>query len=231
MQSIFGFYYVVGLLSHMGWPRRRSLFNSEAVINSLVLDSAVEQMIDWSASIGACRPNLALQIIATMFRENDWDSKDSFNIIKVVNDSKKLWDERGNNNPRDIVKPFKISKSKDATNLEDLKKDMKKDVISSKDLKDKRMQLALEQYFFESLIWGLANSSSFKIYFETNEKRQKDQLPEYKKAGLDVDYIPPLEQILKEGEEILRGYEKEVRPLSPIPQQLKEGVLSLGIKI
>jgi len=227
MSSIFGFYYVVGLLRHIGWPKRRSLFNSEAVVNSLVLDSAIDQMIDWSASIGACCPDLALQIIATMFRENNWNSEDSFNILKVVSDSKYLWNERGNNNPRDIVKPFKFSKHKDATSL----KDLKKDVISSKDLKDKRMQLALEQYFFESLIWGLANSSSFKIYFETNEKRQKDRLPLYEKAGLEIDSIPPLDQILKEGEEILRGYEKEVRPLSPIPQKLIKDALSLGIEV
>src|ERR1035437_3886737 len=87
----------------MGWPRRRSLFNSEAVFNSIILDGAIDQMIDWSASIGACRPDLALQVIATMFRENDWNSEDSLNIVKIVNDSKKLWNERGNNNPRDIV--------------------------------------------------------------------------------------------------------------------------------
>lgn len=107
MSSIFGFYYVVGLLQNIGWPRRRSLFNSEAVFNSVVLDSAVELMIDWSAGIGACRPDLALQIISTMFREDDWNSKDSFNLLKVVSDLSKLWNERGNNNPRVIVQPKK----------------------------------------------------------------------------------------------------------------------------
>lgn len=217
MSSIFGFYYVVTLLRQMNWPRRRSLFNSEAVVNSLVLDSAVDQMIDWSASIGACRPELALQIIATMFRENDWNNEDSLNILTVVNNSKKLWNERGNNNPREIVRPTKFSKLKE--------------VISSKDLKDKHTQFLLEQYFFESLIWGLANSSSFNVYYETNEKRQKDRLPLYEKAGLGIDSIPTLDQILKEGEEMLRGYEKEVRSLSPIPQKLIKDALSLGIEV
>lgn len=229
MSSIFGFYYVVGLLGHMGWPRRRSLFNSEAVVSSRILDSAVEQMIDWSASIGACRSHLALQMIATMFRENDWDSEDSLNLLTVVNNSKKLWSERGNNNPRDIVQPIKFSKLK----LEDVKnlKDSFKEVISTKDLKNKDTQLLLEKYCFESLIWGLANPNNFKIYYETDEKSHKDQLPSYEKAGLAVDSIPTLDQILKEGEEILRGYEKEVRPLSPIPQKLRKDALSLGIKV
>ena len=106
MSSIFGFYYTMGLLNHMGWPRRRSLFNSEAVVNSLILDSAVEQMIDWAASIGACRPKLALQVIATMLRDTNWESKDAMNISAEVSNMKKQWAERGNSdNPREVVKP------------------------------------------------------------------------------------------------------------------------------
>jgi len=217
MQSIFGFYYVVGLLGHMGWPRRRSLFNSEAVINSLILDSAIEQMIDWSASIGACRPDLALQIVASMLRGTDWESKEALDFSAEINTLKKQWIERGDNNPREAVKPVKFSKT---SNL-----------ISMKQLKDKDIQHALEVYCYESLIWGLANPDSFKTYYSTNEKRQRDQLPQYKKAGLAVDSIPTLDHILKEGEEILKGYEKEVRPLSPIPQKLLNDTLSLGIKV
>ncbi len=78
-----GFYYIIGLLHHLGWPKRRGLFNSEAIINSIILDSAIDQMIDWSASIGACRPNTALQIIATMFDEEDWNSKHSLITLRI----------------------------------------------------------------------------------------------------------------------------------------------------
>jgi len=218
MQSIFGFYYVVGLLSHMGWPRRRGLFSSEAVVDSLILDSAIDQMIDWSAGIGACRPNVALQIIASMFRDMDWDSKEALNIGSEVDNLKKQWIERGNNsNPREAVKPVKFSKTSK--------------LISMKQLKDKDIQHALEVYCYESLMWGLVNPDSFQTYYSANEKRQRDQLPEYKKVGLAVDSIPTLEQILKEGEEIIGGYEKEVRPLSSIPEKLMRGALSLGIKV
>lgn len=216
MQSIFGFYYVVGLLSHMGWPRRRGLFSSEAVVDSLILDSAIDQMIDWSASIGACRPNVALQIIASMFRGMDWDSKEALDIGAETENLKKQWVERGNSsNPREAVKPVKFSKTSK--------------VISMKQLKHKDIQQALEVYCFEGLMWGLVNSDNFKNYYSANEERQKEKMPEYKKAGLAVDYIPTLDQILKEGEEILKGYEKEVRPLSSVPQKLLNGALSLGI--
>jgi len=98
-----------------------------------------------------------------------------------------------------------------------------------KQLKHKDIQHALEIYCYEGLMWGLVNSDNFRTYFSTNEKRQRDQLPGYKKAGLGVDSIPTLDQILKEGEEILRGYEREVRPLSPIPQKLLNDAISLGI--
>src|SRR3989344_9237142 len=218
MQSIFGFYYVVGLLSHMGWPRRRGLFSSEAVVDSLILDSTIDQMIDWSASIGACRPNVALQIIASMFRDMDWDGKEALDIGAEAENLKKQWVERGNgSNPREAVKPVKFSKTSK--------------VISMKQLKHKDIQHALEVYCYESLMWGLVNSDNFKSYYSANEKRQRGQLPEYQKAGLAVDSIPTLDQILNDGGEIIRGYEKEVRPLSVVPQKLLNGAISLGIEV
>ena len=175
-------------------------------------------MIDWAAAIGACRPKLGLQIIASMFRDMDWDSKEALNISVEANNLKKQWIERGDsNNPREVVKPVKFSKH---SNL-----------ISMKQLKDKEIQHALEVYCYESLFWGLANPDSFKTYYSTNEKRQRDQLPEYQKAGLAVDSIPTLDQILNDGEEIIRNYEKEIRPLSVVPQKLLDGAISLGVKV
>ncbi len=208
----------MGLLSHTGWPRRKSFLNSTAVVNSLILDSAVEQMIDWAASIGACRSKLALQIIATMLRGTDWESKDAMNLSVEVSNMKKQWAGRGNsNNPREAVRPVKFSKySKEMT---------------MKQLKDKEISHVFEVYCYESLIWGLVNSDDFKTYYSANEERQREKMPEYKKAGLAVDYIPTLDQILKEGEEILKGYEKEIRKLSPIPQKLQNDAISLGIVI
>jgi hypothetical protein len=218
MQSIFGFYYIMGLLSHIGWPRRRSLFNSEAVVNSLILDSAVEQMIDWAASIGACRPKLALQMITTMFRDTDWESKDAMNLGAEVSNMKKQWAERGNSdNPREVVKPVKFSKHSE--------------VMTMKQLKDKKISHAFEVYCYESLIWGLTNSDNFKTYFSADRERQREKMPEYKKADLAVDYIPTLDQTLEGGEEILKGYGKEIRELLPIPQKLQNDALSLGIGV
>lgn len=218
MLSIFNFYIITALLRDAGWPRRKSLFNSTAIFNSVVFDASVNQMIDISACIGACRPKLALQIIATMFRDTDWKSKKALDINQEVNNFKKQWTERGNSsNPREAIKPIKYSELEDE--------------IAVTQFKDKNVQLLLEGYFYESLIWGLVNSNSFKSYFEEDEKRAREHLTEYKKAKLEIDYIPTLDQFIKEAEKMLRGYEKEVRPLSLIPQKLLQDVLSLEIEV
>ena len=62
--SIFGFYFVSEILREAGWPRRKGVFNSTAVIDTIILDGATDQMIDWAAALGAGRPTLALQALA-----------------------------------------------------------------------------------------------------------------------------------------------------------------------
>jgi hypothetical protein len=215
--SYFGYYFVEGLLSQMGWPRRRSLISSKAIVDSLVLDGAISQMIDWAASIGACRPDLALRMIATMFRANDWNSEDSLSIQTAVNDNKELWHERGDSDPLEVVKPFRFSE--------------KRKLVNAKDLNDTKMRFALETYCFESLIWGLANPGSFKEYFESKNERHSDRMQLYKKMDLDMESIPTLDQTLESGEKILSGYAKNVGILSPIPQRLIEDARSLGIEV
>jgi dGTPase len=64
--ATFGCFFVTGLLREAGWPRPQGLLRKE-VIDTMILDSAIDQMIDWSAAIGAGRPRLGLQVIAEMF--------------------------------------------------------------------------------------------------------------------------------------------------------------------
>jgi hypothetical protein len=78
--SVFAFYFVSGLLREAGWPRKQGMFRTE-VVDTTVLDSTVDQMIDWAAGLGACRPHLALQMIAEMFRDRDWNTSAAPNIV------------------------------------------------------------------------------------------------------------------------------------------------------
>ncbi len=215
MASFFGYHYVQGLLAETGWPRRKSFFNSKAVIDSNVLDIAIGQMIDWGASIGACRHKLALQIIATMFRDADWNK---FGLLDMINDFEEKWEEMIGIDPIEIVNPTKFSQYSKLTDA----------VI----LNDKKMQSAFENYFYEALLWGLNYPDIFEIYYENKREKQIERLPEYKKAGIGIDRIPTLEDDLNDAVKIIRLYEEKMqRALSPIPQRLLDDVESLGIEI
>ena len=215
--SIFGFYFVTTMLREAGWPRRRGLFRSEAVVDTLIADVIVNQMVDWATALGACRPRLALQVIAQMFRDRDWEGENAPKILIFINGAKDEWNTRSDKAPHDIVEPFKLSKHGK--------------MIRSKDLKDNRIRTALEQFCLEGLLWGLANPDRFKAWYESQEKSQRDRLPLMQNAGLAVDSIPTLSEFLKESEEMLKGYESEVDPLPAIPPRLLADARALGREI
>lgn len=49
--AIVGFYFVSGLLRVAGWPRKQGVFRKE-VLDTAILDSAIDQMVDWAAALG-----------------------------------------------------------------------------------------------------------------------------------------------------------------------------------
>jgi len=215
MGTFLGIHYVNGVLEATGWPKRKSLFNSTAVVDSLILDMTIGQMIDWAASIGACRPKLALQILATMFSKVDWGKVGLFDIIKI-DDARQVWNYCGNKNPRKIVNPKQFSKYGEST--------------EASLLNDKKTLSLLENYCMESLFWGLNNPDKFLDYFNSERENQIDRLEEYKKAGLEVNSIPTIEEFLNDGEKIISSYEEKMaRPLLPIPRRLIDDMLQLGL--
>ena len=216
--SIFGLYFITTILRQVGWPKRRGLFNSEGVVDTLIADVTIDQMVDWSAALGACRPRLALQVIAWMFHDRDWEGENAPRILDFINDAKDVWNARGNKAPHDIVESFKLSKHFGK-------------MIRSKDLKDNRIRTALEQVCLEGLLWGLTNPDRFKTWYESQEKSQRDRLPLMQNVGLAVDSIPTLSEFLKESEEMLKGYESEVDPLPTIPPRLLADARALGREI
>ena len=216
MATSLGIHYVNGVLQATDWPRRKSPLNSTAVIDSYVLDLTVNQMIDWAASIGACRPKLALQIIATMFSKADWDKVGLLDIIKI-DDARHAWKYGGNANPRKIVNPKQFSKYSDLTEVSFLN--------------DKMTLSLLESYFLESLFWGLNNPDKFINYFNSEREKKINDLELYKKAELGVNSIPTLEDMLNEAELIISAYEEKMKTLlSPIPKRLMDDAQSLGVK-
>lgn len=215
--SIFGFYFVSTLLRETGWPKKQGIFKKE-VIDTTILDSTIDQMVDWAAALGAGRPNLALQIIAEMFRDRDWEGSDAPSIehfISGMRSSNESWTTSSGRAPHDIIVPTKFSKTGAS--------------MPAKALNDVRS--GLEHFVLEGILWGLANPDAFENWFVARHREQTNQLPMMSEAGLEIGALPDLQEFLANSEQILRGYEAEIGPLQPIPAKLIADASKIGRSI
>src|SRR6478736_1164029 len=85
--STFAFYFTTQLLREAGWPRKLVRFKGEGY-DTTVVDFAFAQSIDWGAALGARRPRIALQMIAEIFRDRDWEGDDAPNVKAYVEGGK-----------------------------------------------------------------------------------------------------------------------------------------------
>lgn len=215
--SIFGYYFVESLLREAGWPRKQGLFKGEAY-DTTIADAAIDQMVDWAASLGAGRPALALQIIAEMFRDRNWDSDNAPQIDTFISGTRESWNNAPNSAPQEIVRPIRLASAFGA-------------VISLKDFQDARMRVALEQNVLEAVLWGLANPDRFTMWYADAAQRHESSLGLMQSSGLAVDKLPALDEFFDQSEEIVRNYERDVGPLPTIPGKLLSDARALGIKV
>ena len=82
--SFFAYHYIEQILISAGGPRRRSILNSEAVFDSNLVEVVEKQMIEYGAALGACRSKLALQIIACIYKDKNWESGDAPDIVDFI---------------------------------------------------------------------------------------------------------------------------------------------------
>jgi hypothetical protein len=231
--SIFGFYFVSGLMQEAGWPRRKGVFNSTAVIDTIILDQAIDQMIDWAAALGAAYPREALQIIAEVFRDRDWNGDERPDIrffIEAAKRENESWRGTGVLAPHDIVQPARFA-GDDAHRraVEGIQKKGSSWKGPTMDVKDfKELRVPLEQWFLEGLLWGFGNPDAFGRWFQTQYEDQIWRVPVMREIGLAVDALPNDAQFLKDSEVILRKYEQEISPLPAIPAILMADAQALG---
>jgi hypothetical protein len=176
--SIFGLYFVGGLLREAGWPRTEGFFKKE-VLNTTILDGVIDQMITWSAALGAGRPRLALQVLASMFRDRDWTSDNAPNIklfIEGAKREKESWNVSTVVAPHEVVQPTRFATTGPT--------------LPAKALKDDRFRLALEQWCLEGLLWGLGNPGLFRTWYQSAVEEHERNLPFMRQSGLAVDPMP-----------------------------------------
>jgi hypothetical protein len=213
--SIFGFYFVTGLLREAGWPRRKGFLNNTAVIDTTILDSAIDQMVDWAAALGAGRPTLAIQTIAEMFRDRDWIGDERPNIkvfIESARTENENWRAAGAIAPHDVVKPARFAGTGRT--------------IDAKDFKG--LGPPLEHWFLWGVLWGIANPTAFEKWYHAYFEDQINKLPLMRDAGLAVEAPPDLAESLADSEVILRNYERDISPLPAIPESLLADARALG---
>ena len=215
--SIFGIYFVRTLLGQAGWPRKKSILGGLAY-DTIIVDKVIDQMITWGASLGAGRHKLSLQIIAEIHRDKDWGGENAPSIKSVIKASRENWERIPESTPSEVIKPTRFSNY--------FKKSM-----PAKYFEDKKFLWALEQFFQEAIVLGLANPDRFKVWYNNDRSRRNSSLNEYNKAGLDVEASPPLNEWFEKSEGIIKDYERNVRPLPEIPKKLLQDAKSVGINI
>lgn len=212
--SMFGIYFVRTILELAGWPRKKSLFSGLAY-DTVIVDSVVDQMLTWGASLGAGRPKLSLQIIAEMHRDKDWDGDNPPSIKKVIQVSREDWDKIPEGKPSEVIKPTRFSGYFGKS-------------MPAKYFEDKRFISALEQFLQESIILGLGSPNRVKLWYNNDRRRRNSSLNEYKKAGLDVEASPILDEWFENCESILKDYEHNFQPIPEIPKSYWRMLSPLG---
>jgi hypothetical protein len=210
--SILGVFFVTSLLREAGWPRKQGIFGGETY-DTLIVDSVIDQMVDWGAALGAGRPRAALQVLSEMYRDKDWEGDNPPNVMMFVDSMQSTWSAA--QSPREAVTPIRFAKA--------FGRSMPPDAFN-----DARAQVALEQQLLEAIFWGLSNPKRFEAWYESYAAKRGSSLPTMQKAGLDVGSASPLSQFFEDRELILREYERAVGPLPPIPARLISDARALG---
>lgn len=231
--SIFGFYFVSELLREAGWPRKKGRFNNTAVIDTLILDHAIDQMIDWAAALGAGRPTLALQTIAEMFGDRDWNTDGRPDIKVFIEDTRtenEGWRVTDPIAPHEIVQPMRFAGAgAHHQAVEGILKTGPKWKGPTIPLKGfKEFRVPLEYWYLYGLLWGLGNPKAFETWYDAHFEDRINNLEAMVQAGLEIEAPSDLAQFLADSENILRNYERDIGPLPEIPDSLLADAKALG---
>ena len=213
--SMFGFYFVTNLLERAGWPRKKGLFGGLAY-DTLIVDMTIDQMLAWSASLAAGRPELSLRMIAEMFREKDWEGPNSPDIAGVIDGSRSGWDKNPNGSPAEVIQPWRLSDSSGKS-------------IPAKQLADRKIVTALEQLWLEAIMWGLGNPKRVTDWYLKHQQQAHASINDAQRAGLQIEAPPELSDWFEQCASILSAYERDIQPIAKVPRRLRQDAENVGV--
>lgn len=184
--SIFALYFATQLLREMKWPRKLGMFKGVGY-TTFIADTALAQSIDWGAALGAGHPRLALQMIAQMFRDRDWEGDDAPDVKAFVGtaSAREPWATAAS--PQEAVEPLQLAKV------------WPKSTIIEEQFEDRRLSAEMEQLLLEALLWGLSNPDRFEAWYSSYLAHLESKLPMARSAGLEVGELRSLPQSSRTG--------------------------------
>ncbi len=214
--SIFAFYFATGLLQEAGWPRKLGRFKGVGY-DATMVDLAFAQSIDWGASLGAGRPEIALQMIAHMFRDRDWEGAEAPNVRVFVEGRREDEAQWGPWQSAEAPQEAVPSKVQFAPGMS---------VLTHEQFLE--LKQPTEPYLFNALLWGLDNPDRFGSWYATQAADRESRLPQMRKAGLEIADPPPLAEFFESSEQIVHRYERDLDPLPSPPAGLLADAEALG---
>jgi hypothetical protein len=203
----YGTYYIKGVLGATKWPRKLGVLAKE-VVDVTILDVSIDQMVDWAAAIGAGRPKLAVQVLASLYNDSGWDTDNPPDIEKFIGIQEEELRKKGfkldKTAPHVLLEPYHFAKNYNK-------------MVLFKQITDPKIAEILETTFMAALVYGFNHPIEFKNWYKHNLDEFEAEKPKYEMIGSPVQDLPTLDELFSNAEDIITLYYQEYGAELPMP--------------
>ena len=203
-------WFVAETLKQSGWPRPKGLFR-RLVVNTLVVDGAVQQALHIAVALGAGRPHLGAAIIADTFANNPWTLESTTELLSDL----KQGEMKVAAHP--AMPPWQALYEQDKLSL------VARD-IPCEQLANDVVQSVFALGFVEAVFWGINHEDQLPEVFEKEKLSYENTARMAIPHGLNVSASYPwqtLEALYEYCENFVKLYELNRQPLAKIPTALR----------
>jgi hypothetical protein len=178
-------FYIEGILTSLNAIKRKSFFNSTAVVDAIVLDIAVTNMIEWAAIVGSQEPQIARKILISF--------QSTMTEEELLKDAYIKWGKNcpSNADPIQAIRPPVFSKRQDVVEIS---------LYQAFDV-----QVMLAGCCMEGLLWGMKYPEAVESYLKGKEQNRAP-LSIYQKIDSEITRIPSYFEIISESKQIAEKY-------------------------